>query len=121
MKRPNEHQRIIDDLHIWAGFYHDKTEGGYPKASNFVNERVQSSARSSADYVEIPPETKRLHDCIMKLAPQFVAIIRMHYKDRATSTNKAAKLRAEYPSLSLPVYCLRLAWAHEQLTFSMYG
>lgn len=121
MRQPNEHQRIIDELHVWAGFYHDKTEGGYPKTSNFVNERVQSSARSSADYHEIPPEVKRLNSCILLMPRQFVAIVRMHYKDRSTSTQKAAKLRAEFPSLSLPMYCMRLAWAHEQLAFSMWG
>ena len=119
--KANPHQRIIDDLHIWAGYYHDRAEGGFPKASNFINERVQSSAHSTVDYHEIPEETKRLNDCINNMASMSKAIIRIHYNDRRTATLKAATLRTHFPSMSLPVYCQRLGWIHEHLNAAMWG
>lgn len=116
MRREDPMMRIKELLTEWAGWHHARIGTGYPKQSNFVTERVQSSNRSTETYVEMPPEVARIDAEIERLAPKFKQIISMEYMDRRPQKTKAAVL-----DIPRQVFSQRLLWIHEQLNFAMWG
>ena len=112
----NPLQRIKDALHEWASWAIDR-EKGYPSQSAFATERVQNDNRSTETYYDnAPPQIIKLDRAINAMPKTFVAIICMQYKDRRPQKVKAAVL-----GMPRQVFCQRVAWCHEQLSFTMYG
>ncbi len=111
----NPFDRIKDALNEWAGFMRDRQSGGYPRASNFANERVQSSNTTDAYYENVPDRVIMLDRAIESLAPMFKLIMHMEYMDRRSKAIKAAVI-----GISHQIYGQRLSFMYEQLSFQMF-
>lgn len=109
--------RIKDDLRYWAHLTRDSYGVGFPKKSNFVNERVQSSASNDV-YVapELPAKVVQLVTLLHSFAPEFVKIVFFEYKD-----SRPQKTKAQLLNLTRERYSQRLSFMHENLAYLMYG
>ena len=112
----NPFDRIKDALNEWAGFMRDRQSGGYPRASNFANERVQSSNTTDSYYENVPDRVIALDRAIEGLAPSFKRLLNLEYMDK-----RPVKTKAHLLSIPRQVYYQRIGWIYEQLSFTMWG
>ena len=111
----NPFDRIKDALNEWAGFMRDRQSGGYPRASNFANERVQSSNTTDSYYENIPDRVIALDRAIEAFAPMFKLIMHMEYMD-----NRKKVVKAKIIGISHQIYGQRLTFMYEQLNHIMF-
>lgn len=108
--------RIRELLREWAAWHRDREGAGYPNQSPFATERVQNSNRDTETYRYMPDEIVKLDREVERLAPPFKQILRLEYFDKGPQKAKAASLQ-----ISREVFSIRLRFAHEQLSFVMFG
>lgn len=109
--------RIKDLLNVWAHFFRYRPDRGYPSASSFIVERVQTS-RSAETYVDpLPQDVSQLNDLIETvLDTKQKRIISTEYMHRAPQKKKADMIGVCKTS-----YTSELAIIHRCLAEKMYG
>jgi hypothetical protein len=109
--------RIKDLLNVWAHFFRYRPDKGYPSASSFIIERVQTS-RSAETYVEtLPKDVSDLNDLIETvLDTKQKRIISTEYMHRAPQ-----KKKADIIGVCKTAYTSELAIIHRSLAEKMYG
>jgi hypothetical protein len=108
---------IKDLLNVWAHYFKYRPDKGYPSASSFSIERVQTS-RSTETYIDaVPNEIKKLNELIeLVLDTEQKKIISSEYMNRAPQKTKAGSI-----GICKTKYTSELAVIHRSLSEKMYG
>jgi hypothetical protein len=107
--------RIKDLLKEWARWNELHSPLDYPRQSNFVTERVQSSNRSTDSYVEMPTLVSKLDSEIERMAPLSKNIIRLEFLSKGPQ-----KLKCEQVNLSRDDFSRRLGFIYEHLYHAVF-